>query len=397
MKKSNFYSRYILALGLGVLIFQIGCKKEKGFHDADAVNPGTSLDTYEYLKSKPGVYDSLLSLIDKFGMERTLRDSNITLFAVSNEGFQIAIQNLNNIRKSKNKNSIFLAELASGKSVLVADIGKAKADSAHLDTMVARYIIKGQYKSTDFAVGDGLNIYSVRGDYPMHGKRLYADAEGMQNGGSEIIQFSNTKRSVFIPNWSVATTSSVNIKTKNGTVHLLEPDHVFGFDEFVSRLTFIPPPTNLFKLIGSQFTMQFQDTTVKDGAVSAGEKFIKVHDGNVLTKFLGNFNASTNKITMNWIAPVPTVSNVYTMTSANDAQARDPKAWRLEGSLDGVNYIIFDTRQDQVFESRFQTKIYDFDNTVAYKYYRIIILQNRGNDALFQLAEWTMNFRQLYN
>ena len=396
MKKSNFYSKYFLAIGLGLLIFQIGCKKEKGFYDTENVNPGTSLDTYEYLKSKPGVYDSLLSLIDKFGMERTLRDSNITLFAVSNEGFQIAIQNLNNIRKSKNKNSVFLEELASGKALLPADIGKAKADSAHLDTMVARYIIKGQYNSTDFAVGDGQGIFSVRGDYPMHGKRLYADAEGMQNGGSEIIQFSNTKRSVFTPNWALATTSSVNIKTKNGTVHLLEPDHVFGYDEFVRRLTFIPPPTNLFKLIGSQFAMQFQDTTVRDGAVSPGEKFIKVHDGNVLTKFLGNFNPNTNKITMNWIAPVPTVSNVYTMTSANDIQARDPKAWRLEGSLDGVNWIILDTRQDQVFESRFQTKIYDFDNTVAYKYYRMIILQNRG-DALFQMSEWTMNFRQLYN
>ena len=396
MKKLNFYQKYILILGLGILAFQVGCKKEDVFYKSQPVNPEVPMDTYEYLKSKPGVYDSLLSLIDKFGMERTLRDSNITLFAVSNEGFQIAIQNLNNTRKAKNKNSIFLAELASGKAILSADIAKAKADSAHLDTMVARYIIKGQYKSTDFSVGDGQNLFSVRGDYPMHGKRLYADAEGMQNGGSEIIQFSNTKRSVFVPNWSLATTNSVNIKTKNCIVHLLEPDHVFGYDEFVRRLTFIPPPTNLFKLIGSQFTMQFQDTTVKDGAVSAGEKFIKVHDGNVLTKFLANFNPNSNKITMNWIAPEPTVSNVYTLTSANDAQARDPQAWRVEGSLDGVNWIILDTRQDQVFESRFQTKIYDFDNTVAYKYYRMIILQNRG-DGLFQVAEWTMNFRQLYN
>ena len=396
MKKSNFYSKYLLAIGLGLLVFQIGCKKEPGYQDYETVDPETTLDTYDYLKSKPGVYDSLLSLIDKLGMERTLRDSNITLFAVSNEGFQIAIQNLNNIRRTKNKSSIFLAELASGKTLVPADIPKAKADSAHLDTMVARYIIKGQYKSEDFAVGDGQNIFSVRGNYPMHGKRLYADAEGMMGGGSEVVQFSNTKRSVFIPNWALSTTNSVNIKTKNGMVHLLEPDHVFGFDEFVSRLTFIPPPTNLFKMIGSTFTMQFQDTAYRDGTVSAGERFNKVHDGNVLTKFIADFNSNTNKVMMNWIAPVPTVANVYTLSSANDAKARDPKSWRVEGSLDGVNWIVLDTRQDQNFESRFQTKIFDFDNTVAYKYYRIHILSNAG-DARFQLAEWTMNFRQLYN
>jgi hypothetical protein len=85
---------------------------------------------------------------------------------------------------------------------------------------------------------------------------------------------------------------------------------------------------------------------------------------------------------------------VYTITSANDAQARDPKSWRLEGSLDGTNWVQLDTRQEIEFSSRFETRIYDFANTVAYGYYRLTILTNRG-DGLFQMAEWTMNFRQL--
>ena len=214
MKKSNLYGRYLVAVFFSALVFHIGCTKEKGFYSTDNINAGTTLDTYAYLKSKPGVYDSLLLVIDKLGLKQTLRDSNITLFAVSNASFQIAIKNLNNIRRTKGQNAVFLSQIASGKAVLSANIGKAKADSANLDTMVSQYIIKSSYKSTDFTVGDGQNIFSVRGNYPMHGKRLYADAQGMQNGGSEIVEFANTKRSIFVPNWSLATTSSVNIKTK---------------------------------------------------------------------------------------------------------------------------------------------------------------------------------------
>lgn len=396
MKKSNLYYGIFSALFLCALLFHTGCIKEKGYYSTPNLNSGTTLDTYAYLKSKPGVYDSLLLVIDKLGMAKILRDSTVTLFAVSNAGFQIAIKNLNNIRKAKGKEAIFLSQLVSGKSLVMADIAKAKSDSAHVDTMVSQYIIKGLYKSGDFTVGDGQNIFSVRGNYPMHGKRVYADAQGMQKGGPEIIEFANTKRSVFVPNWASATTSSVNIKTRNGMVHLLEPDHVFGFDEFVKRLTLIPPPQNLFLNIGSEFSFKFENPNEIDGRISPGEKFVKVHDGNVLTKFLTPFNANNGKVWMQWTSKDPVVSNVYTLTSANDAQGRDPKSWKLEGSMDGINFVTLDTQQDQIFESRFQTKIYDFDNKIAWKHYRITILTNRG-DWLFQLAEWTMNYRKIYN
>ncbi|MHB1177790.1 MAG: ATP/GTP-binding protein [Daejeonella sp.] len=395
MKKLNIYQKYLFIAFCSALLFHVGCSKEKGLYETSTIDAGTALNSYEYLKSKTGVYDSLLLVIDKLGIKKTLQDSNVTLFAVSNASFQIAIKNLNNIRKAKGQNAVFLSQIASAKAVGSGDIGKAKADSSNLDTMVSRYIIKGPYRSSDFTVGDGQNIFSIRGNYPMHGKRLYADAQGMSSGGSEVIEFANTKRSVFVPNWSLSTTSSVNIKTKNGIVHLLESDHVFGFDEFVRRLTFIPPPKNLFLNPGSTFSFKFENPKEIDGRISPGEKFVKVHDGNVLTKFLTVFNPNNGKVSMQWTSAEPIVSNVYTLTSANDAQARDPKSWKLEGSMDGIDFTTIDTQQDQVFESRFQTKVYDFDNKIAWKHYRITILTNRG-DWLFQLAEWTMNFRQTY-
>lgn len=407
MKRSNFYLRYLVALLFGALIFQSGCKKEKGYHDQSNISLGTDLNIYDYLKSKPGVYDSLLLLIDAFKMKPILTDSSVTLFAPSNSSFRIALTNLNNARRALGKPAIFLKDLAAAKALSLADIAKAKADSSHLDTMVSRYIIRGLFKSSTFSVGDGQALFSVRGGYPMHGKRKYADAQGWQNGGSEIIEFANTKRSVFEANWTTATTSSINIQAKNGIVHLLEPDHVFGFDEFARRLTLVPPPDNLtladmtiwkntLPLPEKPYSVTFNGN-YQDGGVSAGEKIDKLFDNNVLTKFISEFLTNNN-------APVkmvykfftgPQVANVYTMSSANDAKGRDPKSWILEGSNDGVVYERLDSRQDQVFDSRFETHIYDFPNEKAYLYYRLTILTNSG-DGLFQLSEWSMNYRKTY-
>jgi hypothetical protein len=62
--------------------------------------------------------------------------------------------------------------------------------------------------------------------------------------------------------------------------------------------------------------------------------------------------------------------NAYTITSANDAPNRDPYAWTLSGSNDGVNYTQVDSRTAQTFNDRFQTRLYEFTNGTAYEYYR---------------------------
>src|SRR5690606_13110531 len=159
MERIKLYTKFLAALITGVLLIQ-GCSKEKGYYSTPNLNSGTDLNIYDYLKSKPGVYDSLLLLVDQLGLESTLRDSNVTLFAVSNQSFQIAIKNLNISRKAKGSPAMYLRQIASGKATtnLSKDIAKAKADSAHIDTMVSLYIIKGQYKSEDFSIGDGQNL-----------------------------------------------------------------------------------------------------------------------------------------------------------------------------------------------------------------------------------------------
>ncbi|MFZ4558073.1 MAG: discoidin domain-containing protein, partial [Pseudanabaena sp.] len=87
--------------------------------------------------------------------------------------------------------------------------------------------------------------------------------------------------------------------------------------------------------------------------------------------------------------------NQYSLTSANDANTRDPKNWKILGSNDGVNFVLLDQRTGEVFSDRGQTRTFSFVNTTAYKYYRFDVSANNGAAEL-QLAEWKL-FGQIAN
>jgi predicted alpha-1,2-mannosidase len=105
-------------------------------------------------------------------------------------------------------------------------------------------------------------------------------------------------------------------------------------------------------------------------------------DSNNNTKWL-DFN-KTSWVQFKFDAPRVIVK--YALTSANDASGRDPKNWTLQGSNDGSNWTVLDTRTNASFSNRFVTNVYDFQNTTAYLQYKLDITQNNG-DSIIQLAE----------
>lgn len=76
----------------------------------------------------------------------------------------------------------------------------------------------------------------------------------------------------------------------------------------------------------------------------------------------------------------------YSLTSAADSPARDPRDWRFEGSLDGASWTVLDEQQDILFSSRGQSRDFGFVNPVAFRFYRIVITANAGDPSLLQLA-----------
>ncbi|MFB2121423.1 fasciclin domain-containing protein [Parapedobacter sp. 2B3] len=345
----------------------IACAKDGGYYQPNEIDKHFHGDTYAYLQSKHGVYDSLLQAIDRLGLETTLRDSNITLFALTNESFQLAITNLNNIRYLADRPSEYLATI----------------NQRHLDTMLTQYIIRGKYPTDSMLLQDGISLHGIRHGYPMHAKLAHTTSSGFRDGGPETVNFSDTKRSQFRRNWITTNTGSVNIETDNAFVHVINSDHVFGFGDFISRLTFIPPPPNLFHLIGGEWSTSRENSGGPNHIEAAKFAF----DGNRETKFLlGGFSGAWLQFKLN----EPTVAGAYTVTSANDFPERDPIDWNLEASHDGETWVTLDSRAGEIFEERFQMKVYRIKNREAYQYYRLNILRNRSGDTM-QMADWSVN------
>lgn len=119
----------------------------------------------------------------------------------------------------------------------------------------------------------------------------------------------------------------------------------------------------------------------------SAEGSLKVIDNDYSTKFLTNGFPQEFYMQQNF--EVPQVVNKYTFTSGNDAPDRDFKTWELLGSNDGANFDLLDTRTDQTFTARNQTREFTFDNDQAYRYYRINVLANNGS-TLIQLTEWRL-------
>lgn len=120
---------------------------------------------------------------------------------------------------------------------------------------------------------------------------------------------------------------------------------------------------------------------------SANEGSIRVTDGDPSSKFL-IFDYDPSFWMQLKFKKAQHITS-YTLTSANDASERDPRNWKFSGSNDGLTWTDLDTRTDETFADRGQTKNYEFTNDASYTYYRISITTN-GGDSLFQLAEWSV-------
>ncbi|CAM5567178.1 discoidin domain-containing protein [Streptomyces fumanus] len=134
------------------------------------------------------------------------------------------------------------------------------------------------------------------------------------------------------------------------------------------------------------------DLTDNGGAISAqyeGGSSAEAHtaliDNDTATKYLTHHPTG-------WVqyrSPAPAAVDRYTITSANDAPDRDPSDWTLQGSMNGTDWSVLDTRVGQTFASRHQTRGFPVANSTAYPYYRLVVSRNGGSPAL-QMAEWQL-------
>lgn len=122
-----------------------------------------------------------------------------------------------------------------------------------------------------------------------------------------------------------------------------------------------------------------------NGGPDAGEGSKKLVDNDITTKFLHSDFSGDLWFQLEFYDPI--VLGGYTFTSANDADGRDPLNWRLEASNDGSNWTVLDTRENEDFRARRETRTFTFANSTAYNFYRVYVTAvNSG--SLFQMSEW---------
>lgn len=120
-----------------------------------------------------------------------------------------------------------------------------------------------------------------------------------------------------------------------------------------------------------------------DNLYTSGEKNVD------WSKWLDNGGIPTES-NPSWIQiefPDAVVVNMLTVVSGNDAPERDPENFRLKGSNDGESWEIIYSVEGQVFNSRFEEKLFAFENTSGYSFYRFETTKNKGDDSMTQLCE----------
>ncbi|KID57453.1 hypothetical protein JF50_09635 [Pseudoalteromonas luteoviolacea] len=111
----------------------------------------------------------------------------------------------------------------------------------------------------------------------------------------------------------------------------------------------------------------------------------KAFDNNNYSKWL-TFSSS------GWISyqfSQPQKVTSYSITSANDAPSRDPQDWQLQGSNDGINWVVLDTRYNQSFNDRYQTKQFTVANPQSFAFVKVDVSSTNGANIL-QIAEIEM-------
>ncbi len=213
----------LLVCTLFIAMIIISCSKnDRGYYNYQNSNAEFNGTAYEFLQSQNGLYDSMLYVINKAtGLKDSLSQGNITLFAIPNTCFTLALNNLNTNRAEEHKPLLYLCDL----------------DSAQLDTLVCRYIIPLSITTDSInSFASGISYPSARYGHLMNLLYQRQDAEGFQGGGPQQIQFSDTKDTIFQRFWVSTTTVSVNIHVDNGIIHILSSQHEFGFGNISSGI-----------------------------------------------------------------------------------------------------------------------------------------------------------------
>lgn len=152
----------------------------------------------------------------------------------------------------------------------------------------------------------------------------------------------------------------------------------------------LPPGTDITDLENIEIIGSNDEEPWVNGSTGAGsppgERVEMLIDNDVNTKYLVRAINSWIEIITDTLSKV----NGYTITSANDAPARDPAAWEFQAWDESEQkwQVIHEVKNNPSWPDFFTPKSWTFENTNWYRKYRLHISEINGDSqGLMQIAE----------
>ena len=203
------------------------------------------INTLEFLKSKPELFDTTLIILEKTGLDKVIASENVTFFAPQKKSILNALASINKfvVKNQHNKDSLGYTR----DTVMIDDV-PVEAWKKYM----SRYIFKGQHFRDDFKKGkfltegtkswiNGGDYLQSYGSYDMFLLTEWTTWESVAEAGPHYIHLIDGKGTDLTSSAKAKYTSirvlTSNLRTTSGVVHVLEKTHEFGFN---SSGNFIP-------------------------------------------------------------------------------------------------------------------------------------------------------------
>ena len=106
-----------------------------------------------------------------------------------------------------------------------------------LDTLTCRYVLPGSYDmETLYASGRGLTVMGMYYNYRMRLEAQRRPASGIVGAGTKKLYYYDMCDTQQSDKWVVAQAIWTDVYCKNGVVHVLTPEHEFGYGIFTHYL-----------------------------------------------------------------------------------------------------------------------------------------------------------------
>ncbi|SHN71816.1 Concanavalin A-like lectin/glucanases superfamily protein [Paenibacillus sp. ov031] len=132
--------------------------------------------------------------------------------------------------------------------------------------------------------------------------------------------------------------------------------------------------------------------TIPSGTVEASTTYSSYYAWKAFDRVNDSYGWLSNAITgwLKYTFPLAILVQAYTIKSGDNSTTRTPKTWTFEGSNDGTNWTVLDTRTNETNWSTGERRSYVFKNKTKFLSYRINVTSNNGDTSYVSIGEMEM-------